>query len=84
MFHQFKKNFDLGSSGKIYCLFKGYQANIVWKKEGLEKLPEKVKADKSSLIFDNIDHKDAGKYICIGSNSFSNQTSYVNVSVSGK
>ena len=75
----------LGARRKITCDFHGSPPiTVTWTKRGTDELPFRVEQNGNSLVIKRVALSDAGQYICNGSNAFSSQASYVNVSVYGK
>lgn len=54
------KNFELGSRGKIHCKANG-SSDVYWKRNQSDELPENVKDDNGTLIFENVDISMKGK-----------------------
>lgn len=75
----------LGARRKITCKFHGSPpVKVTWSKKGSAELPARVEKQGNTLLIRKVILSDAGQYICNGSNDFSFQTTYVNVSVYGK
>lgn len=72
----------LGSRRKITCEFHGIPPiKVTWSKKGSDELPARAENHGNSLVIKKVALTDAGQYICNGSNAFSSETAYVNVSV---
>ena len=83
--HKHRIEAFLGARRKITCDFHGSPPiKVTWSKRGLAELPARVERYGNSLVIKKVLLSDAGQYICNGSNAFSSETTYVNVSVYGK
>ena len=72
---------------RIACNFEGHQPiKVTWKKDGGVQVrsTDRIKVENSVLHFKTVEKEDQGRYWCLGENSFSSATSYVNISVYGK
>jgi len=77
--------FDKGSNSTVYCTFSGSgNIKITWHRVDGKPLSSNVVADGDHLTIYDIQMKNEGIYICTGSNSFSNASAPVNISVYGK
>lgn len=80
--HKYTVEAFLGARRKITCDFHGSPPiTVTWTKKGTDELPFRVEQNGNSLVIKRVALSDAGQYICNGSNAFSSQASYVNVSV---
>jgi len=80
--HKHRIEAFLGARRKISCEFHGSPPiTVTWSKKGLAELPARAEKNGNSLVIKKVVLSDAGQYICNGSNAFSSETTYVNVSV---
>ena len=67
------------------CYFEGYGTpTITWSKEGLSKLPSRMKANGSVLYIKDLEYEDAGIYHCKAKGPFNDASGKVNVTIYGK
>ena len=86
-FHAYVVHAYLHRPQRIACYFEGHQPiKVTWKKDGGVQVrsTDRIKVENSVVHFKTIEKEDQGRYWCLGENSFSSATSYVNLSVFGK
>ena len=61
---------ELGSTSKVHCNADGQSPPVVrWLKENSTELPEHVRDDAGTLIFNGVRHADKGLYTCVATNN---------------
>ncbi|XP_053207688.1 tyrosine-protein kinase-like otk [Panonychus citri] len=76
------KKLELNSVSKLHCKTRGHlPQTVTWIKNGFKFLPDHIKQERGTLMFNGVLSTDAGRYTCIASDSLTTINSTVSVEV---